>query len=125
MNRLQTYLFRLGGLLLTTGAVLPVFHLKAAALAFGLGALLFVPFQLADRYSGTNLVVRRLYRQRQFSDLMLLVAAALLAMQAWHVGRFVRGEWIIALTVAVVAQLYCVFRIEQEIKKEHKNKTHD
>ena len=125
MNRMQTFLFRLGGLLLVAGAALPIVHTKIAATAFCLGALLFVPLQLTDRYAGTSLTLRRLYRQRAVSDFLLLLAAGLLAMQAWRIGRFVRGEWVVVLVVAVVVQLYCVFRIEQEIKKEHKNEHHD
>lgn len=125
MSRLKTILFQLGGLLLVIGAALPVADVKVAALTFSLGALLYAPLQLTDRYEGSSLVVRRLYRQRQLSDFMLLVAAGLLIMQAWRLGRFVRGEWVVALTIAVVVQLYSVFRIEQEIKKEQKNEKHD
>lgn len=125
MRRLRDLLFQLGGLLLVAGAALPLFHVRAGAVAFALGALLYAPLQLADRPAGRSLTLRRLYRQRQLSDLLLLVAAALLVAQAWNAGPFRRGEWMIVLSICVVVQLYSVFRIDHELNKEQKTDNND
>ena len=47
---LKTQLYRAGGLLVVIGAVLPLIAPAVAPWVFGLGALLFSPIQMTDRY---------------------------------------------------------------------------
>ncbi len=113
-------LYYIGGLLLVAGAVLPLFVPEVAPYVFAVGALLFAPVQMADRYEGRNLVIRRLRRQQVMGAFLLLVTAVLMFMQVYQLRPFRGGEWKIFLTIAVFLELYTVFRIDFEEKKEKK-----
>lgn len=115
---LRTILYRLGGALLVIGAVLPLFSATAAAYTFALGAVLFSPIQMSDRYEGSNLIVRRLRRQQMLGALLLLVTAALMLTSLYQVPPFRGGEWRITLIIATVLEVYAIFRIDHEERKE-------
>lgn len=107
-----------GGILLVAGALLPLFLPTVAPYLFALGALLFAPAQIADRYEGRNIIIRRLRRQQVMGALLLVVTAALMFMSAYHWSPFRGGEWKIALLIAVFLELYTTLRIDAEVKKE-------
>ena len=113
---LKTVCLRLGGLLLVVGAVLPIVYPLAAHWVFALGAILFCPIQMTDRYRGTNLAVRRLRRQQALAALMLLIPAALMFTSFYRIPPFRGSEWKVTLFIAAVLQLYAVFRISHEEK---------
>lgn len=115
---LRTTLFRTGGLLLVAGAVMPLFEFSFASYVFSLGALLFAPIQISDRYEGSNLIIRRLRRQQVMGALMLLVTAALMLMRLWDIPPFRGEEWKIALMIATLIEGYTIFRIDKETNKE-------
>jgi hypothetical protein len=50
--------------------------------------------------------------------LALLVTACLMIMQVCQVGFARRNEWVVALAIACVLELYTAFRIPAELKKE-------
>lgn len=113
---LRTYLYKLGGLLLVAGALMPLFLPGLAPYVFGAGALLFCPIQMNDRYEGNNLIIRRLRRQQMLGALLLLVTAALMFSSHFDLPPFRAGEWKITLMIATVLELYAIFRIEKEEK---------
>ena len=113
-------LFYIGGTLLLLGAVLPLFFPAVAPWVFGIGALFFAYGQISDGYDGRNLVIRRLRRQQIGGALLLVVTAMMMFMQHYAIPPFRGGEWKIALLIAVVLELYTVFRIDAEEKKENK-----
>lgn len=78
----------------------------------------FAPAQIADRYEGRNIIIRRLRRQQVMGALLLVVTAALMFMSAYHWPPFRGGEWKIALLIAVFLELYTTLRIDAEVKKE-------
>lgn len=112
-------LFYTGGTLLTIGAILPIFLPSVAPWVFAIGALLFTYVQTTDGYEGHNLIIRRLRRQQIGGALLLIVTAMMMFMQRFAIPPFRGGEWKIALMIAVVLELYTVFRIEAEEKKEN------
>lgn len=81
-----------GGILLVAGALLPLFLPTVAPYLFALGALLFAPAQIADRYEGRNIIIRRLRRQQVMGALLLVVTAALMFMSAYHWPHFVAAN---------------------------------
>lgn len=115
---LKTQLYRLGGLLLIVGAVLPLFAPGLAPWVFGAGALLFCPIQMNDRYEGSNLIIRRLRRQQMLGALLLLISAALMFTSYYRIPPFRGSEWKMTLLIAAVLELYAVFRIAHEEKAE-------
>lgn len=122
LNKLQSLLFQVGGILLVAGAILPmVSELRDyAVLVFSIGVLLFGSMQLLQRYEGRSIVLRRLRRQQIIGIALLAASAALMLMKEYHVGPIaIRGdEWKVTLIVAAILELYTSFRIPAELEKE-------
>lgn len=122
LNKLQSLLLQAGGILLVTGAILPMVpELRDySVIVFGIGVLLFGSMQLLQRYEGRNIVLRRLRRQQIIGIALLAASAALMLMKEYHVGPIaIRGdEWKITLIVAAILELYTSFRIPTELEKE-------
>ena len=112
--------FYIGGAALVVGALLPLFLPAVAPYVFALGALLFAPAQMADRYEGRNRIIRHLRRQQVVGALTLLLTAAMMFMELWQIKPFRGGEWKIMLLIAVVFEVYTIFRIDAELKKDRK-----
>lgn len=115
---MKAVLFKTGGILIVIGAVLPIFLPDVAPFVFTVGALLFAPIQINDIYEGKNLIIRRLRRQQVFGAMMLLVTATLMLTQHFDLPPFRGAEWEITLLIAVVLEVYTVFRIDHEQQKE-------
>ncbi len=111
-------LYYIGGILLVVGAVLPLLWPEVAPYVFGLGALIYAPCRITDRYEGRSLTIRRLRRQQVLGALLMVVAAGLMFMSAWQIRPCRGGEWKIVLIIAVFIEAYTVFRIDHEMKKE-------
>ncbi len=89
-----------------------------ATVAFSVGALVFAPLQMLQRYEGRNFTLRRLRRQQLLGALALLVTACFMIMQVCRIGFARRNEWVVALAIACVLELYTAFRIPAELEKE-------
>lgn len=94
-----------GALLLLAGAGLMVTGWGGAPYLYCAGALMFAAMQLADRYEGDDLVMKRLRRQQLLGALMLLVTGVMMFVER-HNG------WIATLSIAAVLELYTAFRMK-------------
>ena len=91
---------------------------------------MFAAMQMRQTYSGQNIVIRRLRRMILISDVLFLVAGLLMfANQGNFLGlnylsyiKYVHNNWIVALLVAAILQLYTSHRIANEIEKEAKKR---
>ncbi len=117
---MRSFIYGLGGILLVVGAASPMFIPQYAPYVFTVGALLFSSVQLADRYEGGNLIIRRLRRQQMFGALLLLVTAALMLCSHFSIAPFRGREWGITLLIAAVLEVYTSFRISHEEEKSRK-----
>lgn len=115
---MRNIIYRTGGTLLVAGAVLPLFLPQVAPFVFALGALLFCPMQMMDRYEGRSVVIRRLRRQQMLAALLLLVTAVFMLTSHYGIAPFRGSEWKLTLTIAAVIELYAVFRISKEEEKD-------
>lgn len=115
---MKKILFYLGGTLLVVGAVLPTLLPAAAPWTLALGALLFAPIQIMERYEGRNVIIRHLRRQQILGALLLVVAAMLLFCSHFEIKPFRGNEWMIALVIATILEVYTAFRIGAEEEKE-------
>ena len=118
LGRGAQVLFAVGALGIVVGAGVWALSPRVASVVYGCGALLFCPLQMLMRYEGRNFIVRRLRRQQLLGATALLVAACCMVMQAWEWGPARRGEWLVALTIGCVLELYTAFRIPSELSKE-------
>jgi len=128
LNKIQTAIFLLGGLLMAVGAGTTLLGWGSAPYIYALGALGFASMQLLQRYEGTNFTIRRLRRMQMLSDVLFLVAALLMfANRGNFFGlsyityiEYVYNKWVIVLLIAAMLQLYSMHRLGSELEKEAK-----
>ena len=130
LNKLQSALFAIGAVLMLAGAAMGMFVKGVAPWVFAVGALLFVCMQVQQRYEGDNFTIQRLRRIMLMSDVLLILAAALMfadygnpfGLDQLTYVNYIHNNWVVVLLLAAVLQLYTVFRIDSELRKEAKKR---
>ena len=115
---------------MVVGAAIWMFAKTLAPWLFAIGAIAYVFMQVQQRYEGDNFTIQRLRRIMLISDILLILTAALMfADEGNPFGldyltwlNYVHNNWLILLLLAAVIQLYTVFRIDAELKKEAKKR---
>ena len=128
LSKTETALLLTGGLLMVVGSGAYMLLQQWACYVFSVGALLFVAMQLRQRYEGNDFTIRRLRRLMIVSDVLFLLSALLMiANQSNFLPfdylsylRYVRNNWMVALLIAAVLQLYVSHRIANELEKAKK-----
>ena len=128
LNKWESALMLLGGLLMVVGSGANILLCSWAPYAFAPGALLFVAMQSRQRYEGRDFTIRRLRRIQMISDVLFLFAGLLMiANQSNFLGidqlsyiKYVHNNWVVVLLVAAVLQLYTGHRIANELEKDTK-----
>lgn len=111
MNKLIPALYTVGGIMVLAGASVLITGWEPAPYIYTVGACMFALAQINSPYHGKNKNIKRLRRQQIIGALFLVVAGALMFFM--H-----HNEWIAALTIGAVIQLYTAFRIPHEEKRE-------
>ncbi|MBR6142451.1 MAG: hypothetical protein IKQ37_11965 [Bacteroidaceae bacterium] len=117
LNTLENLCFRIGAVLMLIGAALNIVHPYISMFIYGIGTLMFTLMQVRAEYEGRNVTVMRLRRQQLLGCCCFVLALVMMSMQQHQWGPFRRQEWIVALTIGCVLELYTSFRIPQELKK--------
>lgn len=134
LSRTQSIILALGATLMVIGTGCVVFDYmpQVAAFVFAIGAVMFVAMQVQNVYTGTNVVVKRLRRIMLFADACFIIAALLLLENAFrfifplflgsvdgynNYVRYINNNWVVALLIAAILEMYTTHRIESEIKK--------
>ena len=130
LNKWQSAVFLLGGLLMVLGAGITLFRMSLAPYIYGLGALGFATMQMLQRYEGGSVTIRRLRRIMLLSDVLFLLTAVLMfaslgndfgLSQITYV-QYIYNKWIGTLLLAAILQLYAMHRIDSELSKEAKKR---
>ena len=126
LNSLQNAIFVSGAILMVVGAAIWMMYKSVAPWIFAIGALAFVAMQVQQRYEGDNFTIQRLRRIMLMSDVLLILTAALMFADdgnpfgldhlTWL--NYIHNNWMVLLLLAAVIQLYTVFRIDAELKKD-------
>lgn len=111
MKKYQPIIFNLGFVILLVGAATFITGWNLSPYVYTLGAVMVAVVQLFDRYRGKNITIKRLYHQRTFAALILLLTSLFMFTTR-------NNEWVVCLTIGAILQLYTAFRIPQEEKKE-------
>lgn len=106
-------LYYVGGVMLLLGAVSKMLYPEYASYIYTAGAVLFAVMQFLCRYRGGGTTLKRLVFQQQLGGLCLIAAGVLMF-------THVRNEWIVAMLVGALFELYTAFRIPQEVEKLNK-----
>ena len=111
MNKTIHALQMTGGVLMLAGALTYVKPWALSPYLYLIGSILFGAIQIADRYKGSNFVIRRLRRQQILGAVLLMLTGVVML-------RFHHNEWIVCLLIAALLETYTAFRIPHELKKE-------
>lgn len=128
-NRLIESFTTVGGILLIAGAAVYITGWECSPYFYLAGSLMFASGQFADRYTGTDRIVKRLRRQQVLGAVFLLLTAALMFSEPLHNrlladmnmgGKFRsflleitrKNNWIVTLTIGAVFELYSAFRLD-------------
>ncbi|MDR0961120.1 MAG: hypothetical protein LBM62_00965 [Mediterranea sp.] len=113
MKSIIPALFIVGALLVVIGAAVYITGWPLAPYLYTIGAGMTALAQINTPLEITSPTLKRLRRQQIFGALFLVLTALLMF--------FTHGnEWIVALTIAAVLELYTAFRIPQETEKMKK-----
>lgn len=138
LNKIQTILFFIGGLLMVVGAgcaallsPLPGFlpFMRVLCWLFLLGTILFACVQMMQTYQGSSFVVKRLKRIMTLADLCFVVAGLSMVednyqfladffSQRTEYLTLVSRKWVVLLLIGAVLEMYTLHRIGHELKKE-------
>lgn len=83
---------------------------------YGIGTLMFTLMQMRTEYLGRDLTMMRLRRQQLLGCCCFVLALVMMSMQLHGWGPFRRQEWVVALAIGCILELYTSFRIPQELK---------
>lgn len=126
LSKWEARLLLVGGLMMVVGSGAYILLQQWAPYMFAVGSVLFVAMQWRQHYEGKNFAVRRLRHILLLSDVLFLLAAALMiANQSNFLGldlltyiRYIHNNWVVVLLVAAILQLYASHRIANELEKE-------
>jgi hypothetical protein len=121
LTSLENLLFRIGAVLMLVGVAVHIFSPEISLFIYGIGAMLFCMMQLRAVYDGNDLTVIRLRRQQLFACLMFIGTAMCMSMQVYQYGFARRNEWVVALAVGCVLELYTAWRIPSALQKAKKS----
>lgn len=133
LNRTQSVMMLIGACLMVVGAALYVFGEQTVApCIFTPGTLMFAAMQYMQKYTGTDVTMRRLRRIMLTGAAFFIISALLMVENAYHVVfplfaktingytsyvKYIHNNWVVTLLVAAVLQLYSTHRISSELQK--------
>ena len=131
LNKLQSIVFLLGGVLMVVGAACfsLLWQQDVVCWVFLAGASMFSTMQLMQTYDGRSFVVQRLKRIMNLADLLFVVAGILMVDTAYQFLRsmfdsydtyfsWLYNKWVVVLLIAAVLEMYTMHRIDHELGKE-------
>ena len=130
LSKIETYIYLIGGLLMTVGAGCCAFlwHPEVLSWVYLFGAILFVAMQVRQRYEGDKIVLKRLRRIMLISGVFFIIAGVLLVDTNYHFFAslvsyenyiaYIYNKCVIFLLAGAVLQLYSTHRISNELQKD-------
>ena len=132
LNKIQSALFLLGGMLMVAGAGCYVMMWQQGMVCwiFLVGAVMFSLMQAMQAYTGDDITLRRLKGIQGIAGLLFVVSGVL--MSDSHYGFFrpmfdstadyieiLYNKWVVLLLVAALLEVYTTHRISHEISKKN------
>lgn len=130
LSKIETYIYLIGGLLMTVGAGCCAFlwHPEVFSWVYLFGAILFVAMQVRQRYEGDKIVLKRLRRIMLTSGVFFIIAGVLLVDTNYrfiaslvsyeNYIAYIYNKWVIFLLAGAILQLYSTHRISNELQKD-------
>lgn len=140
LSRPQSMALAVGAVMMVVGVGGVVFGslagmtvVKIATVVFAIGAIVFAVMQMMQVYEGKSIVIRRLRRIMVIGDVCFVLAALLMVESNFQVlfpyiatsiegynawVHYVYNNWVIALLIAAILEMYTTHRIASEMKKQ-------
>ena len=131
LNKLQSILYAVGGVLMVIGAGCFAFMWQQQAVCwlYLVGATLLCLMQSMQTYEGTDFVVRRLKRIQAVANIFFMLAGILMVDTAYMFFRplfdssiayvdYLYNKWVVLLLIAALLEIYTMHRIDHEMKKD-------
>ena len=132
LNRVQSVIFLLGGMLMvaSAGCYVMMWQQKIVCWIFLVGSVMFSLMQTMQVYTGTELVLRRLKNIQGLASLLFVISGVLMADSAYGFFRpmfdniadyieLVYNKWVVLLLVAALLEVYTTHRINNELSKKN------
>jgi len=134
LSKTQQIVMAIGALLMVAGVGCYVFNIvpKVSSVVFSLGAVVFAVLQMmqASYIGNENITVRRLKGIMVMGDICFIIAGLLMLENSymWLYGilpwdmwvKYCWNNWVVALLIAAIIEMYTSHRISYELKKENK-----
>jgi len=117
LNPLENTCFRVGAVLMLIGAAIFILYPTVSMYIYGIGTLMFTLMQVRAEYLGRDITIMRLRRQQLLACCCFVLALVFMSMQLNQWGPCQHQEWVIALTIGSILELYTSIRIPQELEK--------
>ena len=121
LSPLQNFIYRIGALLLIAGVLLWQASTRWGIIVYSIGACMFASMQMAQRYEGKNVVLRRLRRQQLLGAFFLLLTGVLMEVAELSLGFLYHNDWMVSLAIAGLLEIYTAFRIPYVLEQEQKD----
>ena len=132
LNRVQTVIFLLGGLLMVAKdeRYVKMKQQRVVCWILLVGSVMFSLMQTMQVYTGTELVLRRLKNIQGLASLLFVISGVLMADSAYGFFRpmfdniadyieIVYNKWVVLLLVAALLEVYTTHRINNELSKKN------
>ncbi|MDD7317484.1 MAG: hypothetical protein SOZ80_00140 [Prevotella sp.] len=137
LTKTESVIMVVGAVLMAVAAVAYVLAIrKPAAWVMIAGTGAFVAMQMRQTYDGYNLTIRRLRSIMTVGNIFFVLAALLMLENAYRFllpkfmesgisgynayVHYIHNNWVVALLIAAVIELYTTHRISSELDKEAK-----
>ncbi len=134
LNKIESILFMLGGMLMVTGIGCYVFMLATSITCWLAltGSILFSTLHMMQAYEGSQLAIKRLKRILNIADLLFVIAGILIVDSTYNFLRpafenqesyitYVYNKWVLLLLIAAILEVYATHRIDYLLKKQGKD----
>ena len=134
LNKIESILFILGGMLMVTGIGCYVFMLATSITCWLAltGSILFSTLHMMQAYEGSQLAIKRLKRILNIADLLFVMAGILIVDSTYNFLRpafenqesyitYVYNKWVLLLLIAAIFEVYATHRIDYLLKKQGKD----
>ena len=134
LNKIESILFMLGGMLMVTGIGCYVFMLAPSITCWLAltGSILFSTLHMMQAYEGSQLAIKRLKRILNIADLLFVIAGILIVDSTYNFLRpafenqesyitYVYNKWVLLLLIAAILEVYATHRIDHLLKKQGKD----
>lgn len=140
----QTWLLAAGALMMVLGVCGVIFgggaglaFVKVCTVVFAVGAVCFASMQMMQVYNGNDMTLRRLRQIMIIGNVCFILAALLMVESNFQIlfpyvattidgyngwVHYVYNNWVIALLIAAILQMYTTHRIASELKKREEGR---